>query len=176
MCRNRIFIKVNNFSENPFSGSYFCGKCRIMDKRNLESTEKKKAAMLIALESNFGNVRNAAKMVKIDAVTHYRWLKEDNEYAGKSESIKDISFRNIKEKLLDMSMKMAEKGNVTVLNQLLRIYCKNIPEDMQAASFYNNVRIRMVPKFVYTPQDPTRIDHIVGKEEYERRVLNKDKE
>ena len=37
-----------------------------MNKRNLESTEKKKALMLGALELNYGNVRKSAKMTKIN--------------------------------------------------------------------------------------------------------------
>jgi hypothetical protein len=110
-----------------------------MNKRNLETTEKMKALMLSAIEASYGNIRNAAKLAKIDAATHYRWLKEDREYAVKSESMKDISFRNRKDSLMDMAFSMAEKGNTAIVNKLLGIYFKKLPEEIEKYSRHNNV-------------------------------------
>ena len=132
--------------------------------------------MLGALELNYGNVRKSAKMTKINILTHYRWLKEDHEYSDQAENIADIGFRNIKDDLLDLSMRIAEKGNVSVLNKLLGIYFKNVPEEMKMISRINNFKTRVKIKWVNTPQDPTRTDHLLGKEEYERRLMSKEKE
>src|ERR1700722_11850854 len=108
-----------------------------MEKRNLDSTEKKKAKMLHAIEANYGNISKAARMTKIASSTHYKWLMEDRAYAVQAEDLRDISFRNTRDNLYELSMKMAEKGNAYVLNQLLRIFFKNVPEEMRVASYHH---------------------------------------
>ena len=45
-----------------------------------ETTAKRKAAMLEALEKTLGVVTSAAKMVGIDRTTHYLWMNEDPAY------------------------------------------------------------------------------------------------
>ena len=135
-----------------------------MSKNSPEETARQKANMLLALEASNGNIRGAAKLAKINPSTHYQWLKEDPEYAGKSENMKDICFRNSKEQLLDLAFKMAEKGNVQVLNRLLGIYLKNLPEEMKMASYYNNVHPRVGVRFINKPLDPRRTDHLSPEE------------
>jgi DNA-binding protein Fis len=128
-----------------------------MTKNTLTETATKKAVMLTAIEANYGNITRAAAMAKITPNTHYVWLKEDRGYADQAENMKDLGFRKIKDNLLDMSMKMAEKGNVTVLNKLLGIYFKGVPEEISKASRHNNVPLRMGINFVSTREEAERI-------------------
>jgi hypothetical protein len=125
-----------------------------MGNNSPDTIAKQKAVMLTAIEANYGNITKAAKMVKITPQTHYRWLKEDSDYENMTENAKDIGFRNVKDSLLELSLKMAEKGNAMVLNQMLRIFFKNTPEEMKVVSRNNNMRVRASVKWVSTPQDP----------------------
>jgi hypothetical protein len=134
-------------------------------RRTEEDIVKKKAVMLNAIEVCFGNISKAAKMAKITTRTHYRWLKEDRQYAVESEDVKDICFRNRKEQLLEIAFELAQKGNITVVNKLLSIYCKNLPEEMRMASYQNNVPTRATIKWVSTPQDPRREGYVKPPEE-----------
>ncbi len=90
--------------------------------------------MIGALEANFGNITAAAKQAEISVRTHYKWLLEDSAYEKEVVNIKDISFGKMKESLLEKALKMVDNGNATVLNQLLRIYFKNLPEEMETIS------------------------------------------
>jgi len=54
-------------------------------------THKKKQAMLIALEQSLGVVTPACKSVDIARETHYRWLKEDEEYAEAVKQLDDVA-------------------------------------------------------------------------------------
>lgn len=106
--------------------------------------------MINALEANFGNVTAAAKVVKITPRTHYRWLKEDTEYAEEAENMKDISFRRIKDNLLEKALKMIDNGDSGVLGKMIAVYFKNIPQEMLVASRYNNVRLQARIKYIDT--------------------------
>jgi hypothetical protein len=139
-----------------------------MSRNSEDDTAKQKAVMLNAIEACYGNITKAAKMAKTNARTHYRWQKEDLAYANQAENLKDISYRARKENLEDLAFSLAEKGNVSVLNKLLGIYLKNLPEEMKALSFCNNVPLRAKIKWVNTPVDPTRTDHLIPKEERDR--------
>ena len=50
-----------------------------------------KKAMLDALEKSLGIVTTAAKSVGIDRSTHYEWLKTDEDYKFKVESISEMA-------------------------------------------------------------------------------------
>ena len=54
-------------------------------------THKKKQAMLVALEQSLGVVTPACKSVDIARETHYRWLKEDEEYAEAVKQLDDVA-------------------------------------------------------------------------------------
>jgi hypothetical protein len=108
-----------------------------MQKISQDATTKKKEAMLDAIEASLGNVTQAAQIAGINARTHYRWLKEDEAYEDEVVNIKDISFGKMKESLLEKALKLVDNGNATVLNQLLRIYFKNLPGEMQTANNLN---------------------------------------
>lgn len=57
----------------------------------MDKTEQHKKAMLEALEKSLGVVTSACKSVGIGRTTHYMWLKEDEIYKQKVESIEDIA-------------------------------------------------------------------------------------
>jgi hypothetical protein len=112
-----------------------------MGKNNAQATAAYKKEMINALEANFGNVTAAAKVVGITPRMHYLWLKSDDEYAYAAESMKDICFRRVKDNLLENALKKIETGDTAVLNKMLGIYFKNIPEEIDRASHLNKVEI-----------------------------------
>ena len=50
-----------------------------------------KKAMIEALEQSLGIVTTACKKVGIDRSTHYDWLKKDEDYKAKVDSIEDMT-------------------------------------------------------------------------------------
>jgi hypothetical protein len=60
---------------------------------NIEMTNSdiNKKGMVDALEKSLGVVTSACKSVGISRETHYRWLREDDEYKIMVESISDIA-------------------------------------------------------------------------------------
>ncbi len=120
--------------------------------------QKKK--MIDALEANFGSVTKAAKDVKITPRTHYRWLREDREYAEQTEDMRDIAFRKVKDTLFQKALTMIDKGDASVLNKMLTIYFKNVPEEMKIAARNHNVLPKVSIKWVSTPQDPRREGYV----------------
>jgi hypothetical protein len=124
-----------------------------MPKNSPAATAIQKKKMIDALVANFGNVHQAAKALKMDTRTHYRWLSEDSEYAQEAENIRDISYRKVKDNLLENALKKIEKGDSAVLNKMLGIYFKKLPEEMERVSHYNNVRTRVMLKIAPHPSD-----------------------
>lgn len=129
-----------------------------MSKSSEDVTAIHKREMINALEVNLGNVTAATKEVGITPRTHYRWLKEDEEYADATENMKDICYRRLKEGLIDMALKKIEKGNTAVLMKMLGIYLKKLPDDMERVSRINNVPlIRPRIKYVHTREEADEI-------------------
>lgn len=60
----------------------------------------KKKAMIQALEKSFGIVCDACAAVKISRDTHYRWMKEDENYSEAVTSLEDLSLDFAESKLL----------------------------------------------------------------------------
>lgn len=58
-----------------------------------------KKAMIQALEKSLGIVTTAAKQVGISRDTHYRWLKDDEEYKEAVDSIADMTLDFAESKL-----------------------------------------------------------------------------
>ena len=135
-----------------------------MEKRNLDRTAKQKEFMINALEANYGNVRAAAKLAKISPQTHYRWRKEDNDYDNRTDSMRDICYRDVKEHLISKGLKMVDKGDVSVLNKMLGIFLKDLPEEMRMLRRMNDVPPRATVRFISTPLDPRRTDHLSPEE------------
>jgi len=57
----------------------------------MTSSDIHKKAMIDALEKSLGIVTIACKSVGMSRQTHYRWLKEDPEYAKSVKDIEDIT-------------------------------------------------------------------------------------
>jgi hypothetical protein len=118
-----------------------------MGKNTEAVTIAQKEKMMEAIEANYGNITKAAKMVGIHPATHYRWLKEDEAYADQTEYMRDVSFRKIKDKLLEKALEKIDTGDSAILSRMMAIYLKNIPQEMDRISRYNNVRL--LPKIRY---------------------------
>ena len=109
-----------------------------MAKNTDDETDKLKESMINAIEMNCGNITAASKQAGVNVRTHYRWMKEDENYEMEVVNIKDISFGKVKENLLGKALKLVDDGNTAVLNQLLRIYFKKLPEEMQTTHIIND--------------------------------------
>jgi len=62
-------------------------------------SDLKKNAMLQALESSLGVVTTAARAAGIERSTHYRWMREDDEYAEQVHSLKNITLDFVESQL-----------------------------------------------------------------------------
>lgn len=76
---------------------------------NNKKQHLKKNAMIEALEQSLGIVTTACKQVDIDRTTHYRWLKEDEEYKAKVEELSDVALDFAESQLF----KQIKDGNTT---------------------------------------------------------------
>ena len=65
--------------------------------------------MLEALEKSLGVVTTACKKVGIDRTTHYRWMREDEQYKTDVEATKDITLDFAESQL----HKQIQDGNTT---------------------------------------------------------------
>jgi hypothetical protein len=124
-----------------------------MNKNSLIVTAKQKQRMIIALEANFGNVTKAAKIAGITPRTHQRWVKEDGDYEDEVGSIKDLGLKGMKDNLIDLAMKKAQQGNIAVLNKMLGIFLKDMPEEMKDLNQYNKIPFRVKVKVAPHPND-----------------------
>lgn len=61
-----------------------------------------KAKMVQALAQTYGRVTDAAKIVDIDRTTHYRWMKEDEEYKTAVESVGEVALDFVEGKLFEL--------------------------------------------------------------------------
>jgi len=57
----------------------------------MTNSDINKKAMIDALEKSLGIVTSACKAVGIARETHYRWMREDEEYSTSVKSIEDIA-------------------------------------------------------------------------------------
>lgn len=57
----------------------------------MTNSDINKKAMIDALEKSLGIVTTACKAVGIARETHYRWMREDEEYSESVKSIEDIA-------------------------------------------------------------------------------------
>ena len=126
--------------------------------------------MINALEINYGNVKLAAKVAGIAPSTHYRWRKEYEDYERKTDTIKDVGYRDLKENVLDMALKKAEKGDSLVLNQLIRTLLKDLPEEMKKLNRMNDIPLTARIKYVDTREEAAEI----VKREQEFRARNQE--
>lgn len=128
-----------------------------MSSRTMCDIVKQQEMMLNALELNYGNVNLAAKVAGISPSTHYRWRKENADYEQKTDCIKDIGYRNLKENILSLAMKKAEKGDTGVLNQLIRTLLKGMPDEMKKLNRTNDTPLRATIRYVQTREEAEEI-------------------
>jgi hypothetical protein len=76
-----------------------------------DTLSHKKKAMLEGLRASLGIVTRAADLCQIDRRTHYRWLKEDTEYAAAVEDIDTVALDFAESKL----HKLIDGGNATAI-------------------------------------------------------------
>lgn len=76
-----------------------------------DKTDTKKTVMLQMLEKALGVVSTACKAANISRDTHYRWLKEDEEYAQAVEELNNVGL-DFAESQLFNAMK---DGNITAV-------------------------------------------------------------
>ena len=75
----------------------------------MTKTDTHKKVLIAALEKSLGVVTTACKSVDISRDTHYRWLKEDDEYRQAVEDIENVALDFAESKL----HKQIEKGDTT---------------------------------------------------------------
>ena len=66
---------------------------------SLTNTNILKKQMIEALQVSLGIVTSACKAVGISRITHYQWLKDDEDYKTEVESISDIALDFVESKL-----------------------------------------------------------------------------
>lgn len=62
-----------------------------MAKSNLTKSDTLKKAMIAALEKSLGVVSSAAKVAGISRDTHYRWIKDDEDYANQVNDLSEVA-------------------------------------------------------------------------------------
>jgi hypothetical protein len=77
--------------------------------------------MVEALEKALGIVTQACKVVGIARVTHYRWMKDDDEYRGAVENLGDVALDFAESKL----HKLIDQGNPAATIFYLKTKGKN---------------------------------------------------
>ena len=87
----------------------------------MTSTDTNKKAMLDALEKSLGIVTTATKAVGISRETHYRWMKEDEEYKAAVDGIEGIALDFAESQL----HKQIREGNSTATIFFLKTKGKN---------------------------------------------------
>jgi Bacterial regulatory protein, Fis family len=115
-------------------------------KNSPVSSGIKKKAMIEALEANLGNITRASKQAGIKPRTFYRWLKEDEDFHREVYEMKHVNNSMMKDSILYAALKKIEQGDTAVLNQLLRIYLKKLPDEIEMISKTvnpNPIRVRL---------------------------------
>jgi len=83
-----------------------------------KSTKRQKAAMLESLAKSFGIVTRASERAGIQRQTHYRWLKDDEDYKKAVEELDNLSLDFAETQL----MKNIQEGKETSL--IFYLKCK----------------------------------------------------
>jgi hypothetical protein len=132
-------------------------KPNTMSNRAPHEILRQQDMMINALEINYGNVKLSAKVAGIVPSTHYRWRKEYEDYERKTDTIKDVGYRDLKESVLDMALKRAENGDSMVLNQLIRTLLKDMPEEMKKLSRMNDIPLTAKIRYIDTREQAEAI-------------------
>lgn len=84
-------------------------------------SQQKKTAMLAALRSSLGIVTRAAELVGIDRRTHYRWMREDDEYRQDVDDLQEVALDFAESKL----HKLMDDGNAASIIFYLKTKGRN---------------------------------------------------
>jgi hypothetical protein len=124
-----------------------------MNQKKPHEILRQQSLMIEELEKNYGSIKNAAKAAGIHPSTHYRWMKEDDDYERKATMSRDVGCRNLKENIIEIALRKAEKGNAAVINQLIRTFLKYMPDEMKDLNRANNVRLTPRIKYIDTREE-----------------------
>ena len=114
---------------------------------------RQQSIMIDELEKNYGSIKKAAKAAGIHPSTHYRWMKEDEDYERKATISRDVGCRNLKENIIEIALREAEKGNSAVINQMIRTFLKYMPDEMKDLNRANNVPLMPRIKYIDTREE-----------------------
>ena len=84
-------------------------------------SQQKKKAMLEALRSSLGIVTRAAELVGIDRRTHYRWMREDDEYKQQVDDLQEVALDFAESRL----HKLMDDGNAASIIFYLKTKGRN---------------------------------------------------
>lgn len=66
-----------------------------------ERIEKTKQKLLLCLEKKLGVVSEACRLAKVSRFTHYKYMKEDEEYKRKVEELTEVAIDFVENKLFE---------------------------------------------------------------------------
>lgn len=72
-----------------------------MDKKEIEHNRTRKNAQIAALKTTLGIVTEACEITGLAPSTHYKWLKEDEEYKKEVEELADLALDFVESKLFE---------------------------------------------------------------------------
>jgi hypothetical protein len=118
---------------------------------------RQQEAMIDALETHYGSIKYAAQAAGISPRTHFRWMKEYPDYERKADISRDIGYRNLKDSIIETAIRKAKKGNVQVINQMMRTFLKYMPDEMKNLNRSNEVSLMARIKYIDTRDEAQRI-------------------
>ena len=107
-----------------------------------------KKAMVEALEKSLGVVTTAAKQAGISRDTHYRWLKEDEEYKAQVEELSEVALDFAESQLF----KQIKDGNTTATIFFLKTKGKHRGYIERQEHTHSGDLKLIMPKFVMDEQ------------------------
>lgn len=128
-----------------------------MSKKDPFEIMRQKSVMIEALEKNYGSIKNACKASGVPPSNHFRWMKEDEDYERKANMSKDVGFRNLKDNIIEIALRKAEKGNAAVINQMIRTFLKYMPDEMKELNRCNDVPLTATIRYVDTREEAEEI-------------------
>lgn len=72
-----------------------------MEKKEIEHNRTRKNAQIAALKTTLGIVTEACEITGLAPSTHYKWLKEDEEYKKDVEELADLALDFVESKLFE---------------------------------------------------------------------------
>jgi hypothetical protein len=110
-------------------------------------TDTKKKTLLSALEKSLGVVTTACKSVGLSRETHYKWMKEDEDYRLQVEEISSIQLDFVESKLIDRINNGDTTAIIFYLNSKgkTRGYNRHTEEKREQIKWPSNIVFNMTP-------------------------------